>query len=489
MYGKKDEIRITKLMKNNTKHVYIAADFGGGSGRIMAGSLLHGKLELEEIHRFSNRQVKLGNHVYWDFPALFEDMKEGLRLAAQKGYHVNGIGIDTWGVDFGLIDKDGNLLGNPVCYRDTRTNGMPEEVFGFLDEKEHYSKTGIQVMAINTLFQLYSMKKKDDAQLKVAQQLLFMPDLFSYFLTGVANNEYCIASTSELLDARQRNWSMETIRALGLPEYLFGEIVKPGTIRGKLKSEIARETGLGDVDVIAVGSHDTASAVAAVPSIDGQVAFLSSGTWSLLGVEVDEPILTETAKTAEFTNEGGVGGNIRFLQNITGLWILQRLMAEWKVRGEEQKFDIILPQAAKVTIETIIAVDDQIFQNPENMEAAIIAYCKSHQLVIPKNKAEFVRCIVQSLASKYQEAVEKMNQCLPSPIRQLNIIGGGSQNELLNQLTANYLGIPVYAGPVEATAMGNILMQALAKGEIADMRELRTIVMQSVTPKVYYPEK
>ena len=476
-------------MKDNTKHVYIAADFGGGSGRIMAGSLLHGKLELEEIHRFSNRQVKLGNHVYWDFPALFEDMKEGLRLAAQKGYCVKGIGIDTWGADFGLIDKDGNLLGNPVCYRDARTNGMPEEVFSFLDEKEHYTKTGIQVMAINTLFQLYSMKKKDDAQLKVAQQLLFMPDLFSYFLTGVANNEYCIASTSELLDARQRNWSIETVRALGLPGHLFGEIVKPGTIRGKLKPEIARETGLGEVDVIAVGSHDTASAVAAVPSIDGQVAFLSSGTWSLLGVEVNEPILTQEAKVAEFTNEGGVGGHIRFLQNITGLWILQRLMAEWKAQGEEQIFDIILPQAAGASIDTILTVDDPIFQNPENMETAIIAYCKEHQLTIPRSKAEFVRCIIQSLASKYKEAVEKMNNCLPSPIRQLNIIGGGSQNKLLNQLTANYLGIPVYAGPVEATAMGNILMQAMAKGEVSDMHELRTIVMQSITPQVYYPEK
>lgn len=488
-------------MKDTTKNTYLAADFGGGSGRIMAGSLLHGKLELEEVHRFPNRQVKLGKHVYWDFPALFEDMKTGLKLAAQKGYNVCGIGIDTWGVDFGLIDKDGNLLGNPVCYRDARTDGMPAEVFKILDEQQHYAETGIQVMPINTLFQLYSMKQSGDAQLEVAQRLLFMPDLFSYFLTGVANNEYCIASTSELLDARRRDWSRDTIRALGLPEHLFGEIILPGTIRGKLKDDIAHETGLGAVDVIAVGSHDTASAVAAVPAAcavvsptesstaEAPIAFLSSGTWSLLGVETDEPILTEEARKAQFTNEGGVGGRIRFLQNITGLWILQRLMSEWKARGEEQTYDNIIPQAAQAEINTIIPVDDAAFMNPECMESALMDYCSTHQLKAPANKAETVRCVLQSLAFKYAQAVERLNQCLPSPIRQLNIIGGGSQNKLLNQLTADALGIPVYAGPVEATAIGNILTQAMAKGEIADLRELREIVSRSVTPQVYHPKK
>lgn len=477
-------------MKDTSKNTYLAADFGGGSGRIIAGFLLHGKLELEEVYRFSNRQVKLGNHVYWDFPALFEDMKTGLQLAAQKGYTVKGIGIDTWGVDFGLIDKNGNLLGNPVCYRDSRTDGMPAEVFKILNEQEHYAATGIQVMAINTLFQLYSMKQSGDAQLEVARQLLFMPDLFSYFLTGIANNEYCIASTSELLDARQRNWSLNTIRTLGLPEHLFGEIILPGTIRGTLKEDIARETGLGPVDVIAVGSHDTASAVAAVPATDeGPIAFLSSGTWSLLGVEVEEPILTEEARKAQFTNEGGVGDRIRFLQNITGLWILQRLMSEWKARGEAQSYDTIIPQASEAEIDTIIPVDDAVFMNPENMETTLMDYCRNHALRVPQSKAETVRCVLQSLAFKYQQAVEQLNRCLPSPIRRLNIIGGGSQNELLNQLTANALGIPVYAGPVEATAIGNILTQAMAKGEVADLRELRDIVSRSFQPKVYNPKK
>ena len=468
---------------------YLAADFGGGSGRIMAGTLTEGKLKLEEVYRFANRQIKLGNCVYWDFLSLFEEMKNGLRVAARKGYEVKSMAIDTWGVDFGLIDKDGKLLGNPVCYRDSRTDGIPERVFKQIDQTVHYAEIGIQVMPINTLFQLYSMKQNQDAQLEVARQLLFMPDLFSYFLTGVANNEYCIASTSELLNAKSRNWSFDTIHSLGLPEHLFGKIILPGTIRGTLKEDIARETGLGAVDVIAVGSHDTASAVAAVPAAESPIAFLSSGTWSLLGVEVDEPILTEEARKAQFTNEGGVDGKIRFLQNITGLWILQRLMSEWKACGEEQDYDIIIPQAAEAEIDTIIPVDDTIFMNPENMENALIHYCRNHALQIPQNKAETVRCVLQSLAFRYRLAVEQLNRCLPAPIRQLNIIGGGSQNKLLNQLTADELGIPVYAGPVEATAMGNILTQAMAKGEIADLRELREIVTRSVTPQVYYPKK
>lgn len=471
------------------QNVYLAIDFGGGSGRVMAGKLTDGKLELEEIHRFANRQVRLGNHVYWDFPALFEDMKDGLKAAARKGYHVKGIGIDTWGVDFGLIDAQGNLLGNPVCYRDARTQGTIGKVFHLLDRQQHYATTGIQVMEINTLFQLYSMKEADDPLLHVGHRLLFMPDLFSYYLTGVANNEYCIASTSELLDVRTRNWSWETIRALGLPEHLFGPIVTPGTIRGTLREELARETGLGPVNVIAVGSHDTASAVAAVPCTDTPVAFLSSGTWSLLGVETETPILTEEARKAEFTNEGGVGGRIRFLQNITGLWLLQCLLKQWAQRGEPQPYDVILPQAEKAETEAIIPVDDPAFMNPDNMEEAIMTYCHRHGMQAPCDKAEMVKCVLQSLACKYAQAVEQLNRLLPSPIRQLNIIGGGSQNALLNRLTANRLGIPVQAGPVEATAMGNVLVQAMACGEIASFGQLREVALRSATPQMFYPEK
>lgn len=467
--------------------VYLAADFGGGSGRVIAGWLEDGKLTMEEIHRFGNRQVRLGDHVYWDFPALFEDMKAGLKKAASKGYEVESIGVDTWGVDFGLIDRDGQLLGNPVCYRDARTAGMTEKLFETLNPTEHYATTGIQVMEINTLAQLLSIK--GTAQLEAAEHLLFMPDLFSYFLTGKATNEYCIASTSELLDAKRREWSWETIEALGLPKRIFGDIVMPGTVRGELRKDIAEETGLKDVKVIAVGSHDTASAVAAVPAIegDGPVAFLSSGTWSLLGIELPEPILTEEARQAEFTNEGGVGGRIRFLQNITGLWILQRLMAEWKERGEEQTFGELLPAAEQASISSIIPVADAAFTNPPSMEKAISDYCKQSNQPAPQTKGEFVRCLFQSLAKKYKDAIEGANGLLPESLKRLHIIGGGSQNGLLNQFTADALGIPVWAGPVEATAMGNILVQAMAAGEVADLAELREVVRRSVTPKVFEP--
>ncbi len=461
---------------------YLAIDFGGGSGRVIAGTITdekgEKKLTMQLVHRFQNRQVRLGNHVYWDFPALFEDMKTGLKKAAQLGLKVAGIAIDTWGVDFGLIDRDGNLVGNPVCYRDARTNGMAERFFADVDRTAHYAVNGTQVMEINTLFQLLSLKLADSPQLQIADKLLFTPDLFSYFLTGEANTEYTIASTSEMLDARKRDWDWELIDRLQLPRHLFCPIVMPGTVRGRLRKDIAEETGLGEVDVIAVGSHDTASAVAAVPATDDEqpVAFISSGTWSLLGVEINEPILTEEARRAEFTNEGGIGGKITFLQNITGLWFIQRLMAEWKEQGDEQQYDILLPEAEKVSIDTVIPVDDAAFQNPPSMQQAIVDYCNDHNLKAPANKAETTRIVLQSLAAKYAEATRALNAMLPSPIKKLHIIGGGSQNKLLNRLTEEALGVPVEAGPVEATGIGNILTQALAKGEVSGIAEMRRIV-------------
>lgn len=461
---------------------YLAIDFGGGSGRVIAGTITdekgEKKLTMQLVHRFQNRQVRLGNHVYWDFPALFEDMKTGLKKAAQLGLKVSGIAIDTWGVDFGFIDRDGNLVGNPVCYRDARTNGMAERFFADVDRTAHYAVNGTQVMEINTLFQLLSLKLADSPQLQIADKMLFTPDLFSYFLTGEANTEYTIASTSEMLDARKRDWDWELIDSLGLPRHLFCPIVMPGTVRGRLRKDIAEETGLGEVDVIAVGSHDTASAVAAVPATDDEqpVAFISSGTWSLLGVEINEPILTEEARRAEFTNEGGIGGKITFLQNITGLWFIQRLMAEWKEGGDEQQYDILLPAAEKAVIDTVIPVDDAAFQNPPSMQQAIIDYCNAHNLTAPTSKAETTRIVLQSLAAKYAEATSALNAMLPSPIKKLHIIGGGSQNKLLNRLTEEALGVPVEAGPVEATGIGNILTQALAKGEVSDIAEMRRIV-------------
>ena len=392
---------------------YLAIDFGGGSGRVVAGTITteggRKQLHMQLVHRFQNRQVRLGDHVYWDFPALFEDMKAGLRKAAQMGLKVAGIAVDTWGVDFGLIDRQGNLVGNPVCYRDARTQGMADHFFSHTDRTDHYAVNGTQVMEINTLFQLLSMKRANSPQLQIADRLLFTPDLFSFFLTGEANTEYTIASTSEMLNATTRSWHWPLIDRIGLPRHLFCPIVMPGTVRGQLRADIAEETGLGQVDVIAVGSHDTASAVAAVPAKADErpVAFISSGTWSLLGVELDAPE----------------------------------------------------------------------FQNPKSMQQAIRGYCERQALDVPQTKADLTRVVLQSLAAKYAEATQALNAMLPEPIKKLHIIGGGSQNKLLNRLTQQALGIPVEAGPVEATAIGNILTQALAKGEVADIHEMRSIAI------------
>ena len=470
-------------------NTYMAVDFGAGSGRVIAGTLRDGKLQIDEVHRFANRQIKIGKRLYWDFPALFQEMVDGLRAAADKGYKVKSIGIDTWGVDFGFIDKNGNLMGNPVCYRDERTKGLPEEFLGTPEERSsHYAITGTQVMEINTLFQLISMKMEGDPQLATAHRLLFMPDLFSYFLTGNANNEYSIASTSELLDARGRNWSWEVIDKAGLSRELFGEIIMPGTVRGKLKSDIAAATGLGEVEVVAVGSHDTASAVYALPCTERNCAFLSSGTWSLLGTLTDEPILSEEARTSGFTNEGGAEGKIRFLQNITGLWILQRLIAEWTKRGEECSYDAMIAEATTSDIGSIIPVDDPIFANPASMEQTIQDYCSRNNMPVPYTKGEFMRCITQSLAQRYRTAIEQMNRLTPAPIEKLYIMGGGCRNTLLNQLTANATGLPVSAGPVEATAIGNILMQAQTMGDIKDCTHIKEILTRSFEPKLFLPK-
>ena len=444
------------------KEAYLAVDFGGGSGRVIAGYPAEGGLQLETVYRFPNRQVRMGGHIYWDFLSLFEDMKRGIRMAVDKGYRIKSIGIDTWGVDFGLIDKQGNLLGNPVCYRDSRTDGMPEQVFARIDPSAHYAVAGTQVMAINTLFQLYAMKQEGSPLLDVADRLLFMPDLFSYFLTGVANNEYSIASTSELMDIRACRWNETLMRELGLPEHLFGDIVMPGTSRGALKPDVKAELGLDyDVEVIAVASHDTASAVYAVPTAaDGEVtAFLSSGTWSLLGVVCDEPVLTEEARLHGFTNEGGAKGKICFLQTITGLWILQRLMSEWSDAGLCTDYEVLIPAAEEAEFATCIDVDDARFASPVNMADAIVAYCREQGTPEPHTQGEFVKCVLLSLAERYRRGVEGLNRLLPRPITRLQIIGGGSQNRYLNRLTSQSTGLPVTAGPVEATAIGNIRAQ------------------------------
>ncbi len=469
------------------KDTFLAVDFGAGSGRVMAGFLEGKRIVLDEIHRFANRQIKLGEVLYWDFPALFQEMKNGIAEAAKRGYRVRSIGIDTWGVDFGLIDKAGNLLGNPVCYRDKRTEGMPDRFFTHTGPAAHYAETGIQVMPINTLYQLLSMKETGDVRLESAAHLLFMPDLFSYYLTGVATNEYTIASTSELLDAEKRTWSGKTLAAAGIPEQLFCPLVNPGTILGTVKADIATELGLpDDVQVIAIGSHDTASAIYAAPAGGTGNAFLSSGTWSLLGTLLEKPICSEAAREAGFSNEGGIDGKICFLQNITGLWIVQRLMAEWKAAGRTTDYGKIISAAESSTLRSIIQVDAPDFQNPSSMEEAIRCYCKDSGQPIPGTQGDMMRCVCESLAARYKEGIDGLNGLLAHPVKQLNIIGGGCQNRLLNRLTADALGIPVLAGPVEATAIGNIALQILATGA-ARHNDLDEIIALSSNPLIYQP--
>lgn len=457
------------------KNTFLAADFGGGSGRVMAGYIQDGRLVLEEIHRFGNRQVRIGRHVYWDFPALFEDMKEGIRKAAKRpDLCIKSIGIDTWGVDFGFVDAQGNLLGLPVCYRDERTAGLCEEFIKTHDVAAHYGTAGIQMMDINSIYQLIAMKREGSPVLDCAAHLLFTPDLFSFFLTGEANCEYSIASTSELLDARRRDWNDALIASLDLRREMFPPIVMPGTVRGHLTADVAADLGLTtDVAVIAVGSHDTQSAsyassykVGKTDVGEGLTAFLSSGTWSLLGVALDEPVLTEEARLSGCSNEGAVGGKVNFLQNITGLWFLQRLMAQWEKRGENVAFDVILPAAEAATIQTVVDVDDPVFANPRDMEQTIVDYCREHALQAPATIGETVRVVLQSLAQRYAQGIRDFNALLPHPVRAINIIGGGSRNALLNRLTAEATGLPVIAGPVEATGIGNVLVQAIAMGEI-----------------------
>lgn len=462
------------------KRAYIAVDLGGGSGRVIAGTVAGDTLHLDEIYRFTNRQVRLGGHIYWNFLSLFDAMTTGLRKTVEAGYQIESIGIDTWGVDFGLIDPQGNLLGNPVCYRDPGVKGCAADFFNeYCTETEHYAESGIQIMDINSAFRLVKMLHTAPEMLKAADRILFTPDLFSYFLTGKANNEYTIATTSGLIDARTRSWNRKLIKRCNLPERIFGEIVMPGTVRGHLTEDFRQQIGVDyDIPVIAVGSHDTASAVYATGRnyANDRTAYLSSGTWSLLGVTLEQPILSEEAHKAGFTNEGGIDGSIRFLQNITGLWILQQLIGQWTEKGLPTDYPTLLSEAEKADITTTIDVDDPTFHSPASMIGAITDYCTKQRQRAPQTQGEFVKVVIRSLATRYRKGIEGLNSLLPYPIERLQIIGGGSRNSLLNKLTAEATGLELISGPVEATAIGNILLQAKTAGIINSPLEIKNII-------------
>ena len=469
---------------------FLGFDFGASSGRAMLGTFENGKMEIQEIHRFSNDPVMLCGRFVWDLPRLVYEMKQALLKLSRMNVKVSGIGIDTWGVDFGLLDKDGNLLGLPVHYRDARTEGMADEVCKVIPREELFGLTGIAFNQFNTLFQLYAMKKAGDPALEMADTMLFMPDLLAYFLTGKKGVEYTIASTSQLLDPRTRNWSEEVFDRLGLPKKLMGKIERPGALRGTLLPDIAKECGVDEIPVYCVGGHDTASAVAAVPAKGEDFAYLSSGTWSLLGVLSDEPKCDVAVLDAGYTNEGAVDGSIRLLKNIMGLWIIQECKREWDRRADAVDFAGLVKLAEQApAFKAVIDVDDPRFLAPGNMPARIQDYCRETNQPVPEGRGEISRVIYESLALKYRWAIERLEQdLLHKRIDVLHIVGGGSKNVMLNRMTAGAIRRPVIAGPGEGTVIGNLLVQAMALGEIGSIPELRQVVAASFENVEYLPE-
>ena len=469
---------------------YLAFDFGASSGRAIIGHFDGETIRLEEIHRFSNDPVMINGHYYWDIFRLFFEIKQGLIKYAQGDYGaLSGIGIDTWGVDFGLIGPCGELLGVPYHYRDSRTDGMLEEAQKRMPREEIFRSSGVSFEFFNTLNQLLAMVKQDSPALKNAKHLLFIPDLFAYFLTGNIGTEFCEATTSQLVDPATRTWSDKLIEAMGIPRHIFSEIEKPGTLRGYLLEDIQREVGLPAVPVYAIASHDTNAASAAVPAKGSDWAFLSSDTWSLLGMEVEEPVVNQTTYENNFTNEGGVCGRYDLLKNIMGMWIIQQLRADWDRAGESFSFSqmVELAQAAE-PFKCFIDPDDESFVAPVGMGERIQAYCKRTGQAVPESKGELIRCVYESLALKYRQAVDGLEEITGKKIGTLHIVGGGCQNKMLNAMTANAIGRRVVTGPVEGTAAGNLLLQALAKGSIGDIEQLRGIVAASFESEEYMPQ-
>ena len=466
----------------------LAFDFGASSGRAVIGIFDGRTIRMEEIHRFSNDPVIISGTMYWDILRLFHEVKQGLVKAHLAG-RIDSIGVDTWGVDFGLLDKDGMLLENPVHYRDSRTNGMMAEVLRDIDKKELYEITGNQLMEINTLFQLKALADKRPDVLARADTLLLMPDLLNYFLCGAKKTEYSIASTTQLLDAKKRCWSEKIIEKLQLPAHIFTEIVPTATRLGRLSADIANELSMERPEVIAVAGHDTQSAMAAVPTEKADFLFLSCGTWSLLGTELAEPIINEASLAADVTNEGGYGGKASFLKNIIGLWMIQESRRQWMREGKEYSFGELelLARQAK-PFQSFINPDASEFVSSGNMPERIRAYCRRTNQHVPQSPGEIVRCIDESLAMRYRQAALEIESCTQKNYAVLHMIGGGIQSQLLCQLTANACQKKVEAGPVEATVIGNIALQLLASGSIKDIQTARQVVMKSEPVATYEPK-
>jgi rhamnulokinase len=467
---------------------FIAIDIGAASGRVMLGCWDGVRFTLEELHRFWNGPVEQGGHLHWDALRLLSEIYTG--LAAYTAHHAEplaGIGIDTWAVDYGLLDAEGHLLDYPYHYRDRRTRGVPALVDAIISPEQLYAITGIQRLPFNTIYQLASAIS--DPQLSDAETLLLMPDLLTYWLTGRMVAEYTNATTTQMLDAQTRTWSVEIVNALGLPGNILPPLVEPGTVLGYLVPAVRDAAGLrNDVPVIATASHDTASAVAAVPGLDANSAYISSGTWSLVGVELPAPILSADAQRLSITNEGGVGGTIRFLKNVGGLWLLQECQRQWEREGHSYTWPELMALAEAATpLRSLVNPDAPEFLAPDDMQATIRAYCRHTHQPAPMDVGAMVRCCLESLALKYRWVVGALESLTGRQITTIRIVGGGSQNSLLCQFTADACGRQVVAGPIEATALGNILVQAVATGHLPDIAAGRRAVAESFPQSVYIP--
>ncbi len=466
---------------------YLAIDLGAESGRVILGTLQGDRLALDELHRFPNQPVRLPNGLYWDALRLHHEMVEGLTVAGrQRKLNVCGIGVDTWGVDFGLLARDGGLIDCPRHYRDERNIGVSDRIFTVVPRAEVFGYTGIQIMDINSMVQLYAMKLADAPALSAAERLLFMPDLFAYWLTGVERAEVTIASTSQFYNPQTRRFSTELFDRLGLPTKILPELIEPGTQLGSLLPRLAESTGLGPVPFYATAGHDTASAVAAVPAEGDDWCYISSGTWSLMGVELPHPVINQQSAALNYTNEAGVAGRTRLLKNIAGLWVLQECRRAWAAQGENFSYAELAEMAEQCgSVGTLIDPDD--FLQPGDMPARIDAWCRERSLAAPRTKGETCRVILESLARRYREVLDGLESLIGRKIRTIHIVGGGSRNRLLNRLVAQATGCTVVAGPVEATAAGNVLVQAIGAGEVRDLEHARSIVRESFEIERFNP--
>ena len=466
----------------------LAFDLGASSGRAIIATLDNGKIDLKEVHRFPNNGVSVRGTIYWDVLYLFDQIKQGIVNAKLAG-GFDSIGIDTWGVDFGLIDKNGDLVSNPVHYRDSRTDNIPEEVFKEISRDELYKKTGTQIMNFNTLFQLYYLAKYRKDLLERADKFLFMPDLLNYFLTGEKKSEFTIASTSQMLNLKTRDWNKELVSELGIPTDIMCDLIETGKVVGKLSPEICEELGVEPVDIIATTSHDTASAVVSVPTTEDDFVYVSSGTWSLFGTELDDPLVSPEGDLASYTNEGGYGGKIRYLTNIMGLWLVQEVRRDLKKKGEDYGFGELADFALEAEgFKCFVNPDYSEFAKPGNMIKKIQKFCEQTGQYVPQTTGEIVRCIYESLALKYRQAYENLSAITGKTFKGINVVGGGSNATLFCQMTANSCNVAVSAGPDEATALGNVAVQFMASGDIKDVKEARSIIKNSFDVKTYLPE-